>query len=139
MLLQITVGSTVYTIAVVEGMDIQLEWNGGTEPHYGSDIEVHSRGTRKATFDVTRWYFSDTHKEGLFFSLFENETKFTLSGLLQDNAGNPVPSQGNQATIAITNCMVYKFKPVTGAANDVIGEEASGSATNWITTIIPNT
>jgi hypothetical protein len=60
-------------------------------------------------------------------NLFASETSFSLSGQLYDNTGNSV----SNSTLKITGCKIMKYRPKTGAANDIIGEEASGNGTNW--------
>jgi hypothetical protein len=122
------VGSpTEYTVGVVEGMDIQLSYKGGPEPVYGSRIPIHSAGEFDATFTITRWYFADTGQEDLLLNLMQAELEFKLSGKLYDAKGNAV----SNSTLTLTGCRMYKYRPRTGGANDIIGEEASGSATYW--------
>jgi hypothetical protein len=60
-------------------------------------------------------------------NLFQSEVEFKLSGMLYDKSGQAV----SQSTLTITGCRLYKYRPRTGGANDIIGEEASGSGTNW--------
>ena len=123
----ITHGGTTYTVGVVEGMDIQMGYKGGPEPIYGQRIQVHSAGAFEVTFTLTRWYFADSGQEDLLLNLLQSETEFSLEGLLYDNAGNAV----SNSTLKITGCRIYKYRPRTGGADDIIGEEASGSGTGW--------
>lgn len=123
----ITHSGNTYTVGVVEGMDIQMGYKGGPEPIYGCRTPVHSAGSFEVTFTVTRWYFADSGQEDLLLNLFQSETEFSLEGLLYDNTGNAVSS----STLKITGCRIYKYRPRTGGADDIIGEEASGSGTGW--------
>ena len=127
MLVKATVGVTVYTIGVVEGFDINLGYEGGAEPYYGSRVRKHSAGSKTASFSITRWFFADATQESLLLDLFLNETLFTLEGDLIDNSGNPI----SNTKVSITNARLYKWRPRTGRADDIIGEEASGQATDW--------
>ena len=133
MRLVITSGLSSYTLGVVEGFDMQLGYEGGAEPYYGSRVRKHSAGSKNATFSITRWFYSDTGQQDLLMDLFQAETEFTLVGDLIDNAGSPIAT----TSTTLTGCRLYKWRPRTGAADDIIGEEASGEATNWSTTIAP--
>jgi hypothetical protein len=63
--------------------------------------------------------------------LFLAETEFDLEGDLQTNAGVAIPN----TRLKLTGCRMYKFRPRTGHADDIIGEEASGQATGWSTDV----
>lgn len=131
MLVKLVSGITTYTVGVVEGFDINMGYKGGPEPHYGSRIGVHSAGSKEATFAITRWFYADTGQENLLLDLFLAETEFTLEGDLQTNAGVAIPN----TQIQLLHCRMYKYRPRTGHADDIIGEEASGSATDWATNV----
>lgn len=127
-----TVNSKTYTVGVVEGIDIDLSYAGGPEPTYGTRIQRHSAGSKIAKFTVTRWYYADEGYEDLLLDLFDGETSFSLIGYLVDSAGSEIKHDGNSATkITITGCRLYRWRPKTGGADDIIGEEASGSGTDW--------
>jgi hypothetical protein len=137
MLIKATVGSTIYTIGVVEGFDIQLGYEGGAEPYYGSRIRKHSAGSKTITFSLTRWYYTDATQENLLFTLFQNEIEFDLEGDLITNQGVPIGGgETSNAVIEINDARLYKWRPRTGKADDIIGEEASGQATDWTVTIV---
>lgn len=127
MVVTITIGGTPYTVGVVEGMDIQIGYKGGPEPYYGSRTPKHSAGSREVTMTVTRWYYSDTGQEDLLLNLITDETEFDLEGSLVDKDGSSI----SNTTLKITGCRLYKYRPRTGGADDIIGEEASGSGTGW--------
>ncbi len=131
MLVSLTSGGTTYTVGVVEGFDINMGYAGGAEPYYGSRIRKHSAGSKEATFSITRWFYADTGQENLLLDLFLAETEFSLEGDLQTNAGVPIPN----TQLQLTGCRMYKYRPRTGHADDIIGEEASGQATNWSTNV----
>jgi hypothetical protein len=59
--------------------------------------------------------------------LLANETEFSLQGSLVDKDGSAI----SHTTLKITGCRLYKYRPRTGGADDIIGEEGSGSGTNW--------
>jgi hypothetical protein len=128
MVVTVTVGNgTPVTVGVVEGMDINLAWAGGPEPYYGSEQTKHSQGHQEATFNLTRWFFTDTGQEDLLLDLFAGQVEFELEGHLQDNQGNLIAN----SQIKITGCRLYKWRPRTGHANDIIGEEGTGSGRGW--------
>lgn len=133
MVLVITYGSTDYTLSVVEGLDISLGYEGGPEATYGTRLKSHSVGSKIASFTITRWYYSDPTQEDLLLDLFNGELEFTLKGSLQTNAGVAVPN----TTVEISNCLIYRWRPRTGGADDIVGEEASGYALDWTITVEP--
>jgi hypothetical protein len=123
----ITPSGHTYTVGVVEGMDITMSYKGGPEAIYGTRIQVHSAGAFDVTFTLTRWYFADAGQQDLLLNLMQSEVEFQLEGMLYDKSGQAV----SQSTLKITGCRIYKYRPRTGGANDIIGEEGSGSGTNW--------
>jgi hypothetical protein len=127
MVVKVTIGVTEYTVGVVEGLDMDLSYAGGPEPIYGSREQKHSAGSKSAKFTLTRWYFADEGQEDLLLDLFDEETEFTLSGNLVD-ADNVTISH---TKVTITGCRLYRWRPRTGGADDIIGEEAQGSGTGW--------
>ena len=122
-----TADGYTYTLGVVEGADITIGYKGGPEPIYGCRIPVHSAGSFEVSFTLTRWYFADDTQQDLLLNIFEQEMNFSLSGQLYDNSGCLIPN----SKLTITGCHIYKYRPRTGGADDIIGEEASGSGTNW--------
>jgi hypothetical protein len=133
MKVQIVAGTTTYTVGVVEGLDINLGYEGGAEPYYGSRVRRHSAGSKTATFTLTRWFYADATQEDLLLDLFSGELSFTLTGSLIDNSGVAIAN----TTVSITGCRLYKWRPRTGGADDIIGEEASGSGTDWTISVSP--
>lgn len=129
MVITVVIGVTTYTIGVVEGMDIQLGYAGGAEPYYGSRTRKHSAGSREVSFTITRWYYADAAQEDLFLNMITDETIFTLSGALVDKDGISITN----TTLTLTGCRLYKYRPKTGGADDVIGEEGNGQGTGWDT------
>lgn len=114
-------GVGTVTIGVAEGFDIDLSYEGGVEHRYGSRIGEHAVGGKTATFSLRRWYMSDTDKD-LLYDLFNDELVFTLTGEL-DGVSN--------SQISLSGCRIYRWRPRTGGANDIVGEEASGEALDW--------
>jgi hypothetical protein len=133
MVLVITYGSTDYTLSVVEGLDISLGYEGGPEAKYGSRLKSHSVGSKSASFTITRWYYADATQEDLLLDLFGGELQFTLKGSLQTNAGVAIAN----TSIQLNNCLIYRWRPRTGGADDIMGEEASGYALDWTITVEP--
>lgn len=127
LVLVVTIGATPYTLGCVEGSDIDLGYEGGPESCYGTRVKRHSAGSKKISFTLTRWYYADEGQEDLLLDLCDDETEFDLEGSLVDKDGNAI----SDTTIKITGCRVYNWKPRTGGAEDVIGEEARGYATDW--------
>jgi hypothetical protein len=113
------------TVGVVEGMDMELQWNGGIEHFYGSLTGRHAIGGKKGTYSLRRWFMADTDSD-LLFDLFDGKIPFSLSGEI-DGLSN--------SQLSLSNCIAYRYKPRTGSANDIIGEEVSGEAVSWSATI----
>jgi hypothetical protein len=105
MKVQIVSGGTTFTVGVVEGLDINLGYEGGAEPYYGSRVRKHSAGSKTASFTLTRWFY----------------------------AGNAIAN----TTVTITDCRLYRWRPRTGGADDIIGEEAQGQGTDWTIDVEP--
>lgn len=133
--LEIDYGGTTYVLAVIEGVDISIGFEGGPEAVYGTRIKSHSAGTKAASFTMTRWFYADAGQEDLFLDLFEGELEFSLVGDLISQTGADVA--GAQAFITLLACRIYRYRPRTGGADDIVGEEASGFATNWTISITP--
>lgn len=118
-------------VGLVEGTAYEFIKEGGIEPHYGSETGKHGIGTRKATFRIRRWMFVDTKKK-LLYDLFNGETLFTLEFGISDMADSPDFVAGMK--IVLSDCIGYRWNPITGATNDTIGEELIGEAVDWIDT-----
>ena len=125
----VKVGSDV--VGVVEGMGIEFIKEGGSEPHYGSATHKHAIGTRHGTFTIRRWMFVDTKKK-LLFDLYDNETAFSLTFGISDMAVAPDFVTGMK--ILLSDCVGYRWRPITGATNDIIAEELVGEFIDWIDT-----
>lgn len=120
------------TVGVVEGLSIELIKEGGIEFYYGSETGKHAKGTRHATFSIRRWFVTDTGSytildgvhsgDQLLYDLFNDDLPFALSGEVIDNT----PS-----LIYLSDCQIYRFRLVTGTANDIVAEEASGESVDW--------
>ena len=110
------------TIGVVEGASIELEIEGGIEHTYGSRSGKHAAGGKRATFSVRRWFMSDVDTD-LLYDLFNDELLFSLSGEIDGVAGS---------IVHLSDCRIYRWKPVMGGANDIVAEEASGEAVSWL-------
>ena len=127
LVIEVEIAGSTYTVGVVEGSDFDFGYEGGPESCYGTRIKSHSAGSKKITFTLTRWYYTDTGKEDLLLDLLINETSFILKGHLIDKAGVEI----SNTEFAITGCRLYGWKPRTGGAEDILGEEATGSGTDW--------
>lgn len=127
MVIQLKSGDEYVTIGCVEGSDIDFGYEGGPESCYGTRTKSHSAGSRKITFTLTRWYYTDTGQQDLLLDLFKNETSFSLKGYLIDKDENKIAN----TEIVVTGCRLYGWKPRTGSAEDIVGEEARGSGTGW--------
>ena len=140
MVIQIVSGVTTYTVGVVEGVDIDMTYAGGAEPTYGTRIRKHSAGSKQVKFSLSRWYYADSGQEDLLLDLFDAETSFSLVGYLVDMNGTEIKNDGTSATkITLTGCRLYRWRPKTGGADDIVGEEASGEATDWTLSVEPST
>jgi hypothetical protein len=114
------------TVGVVTGMDIALQHEGGTVTHYyGSFTGAIAEGGNRATFRVQRWFMSDSDKD-LLFDLFNDKAVFILSGELDAVSAS---------STSLLGCMANSWKLILGDANAIIGEEISGEATAWATTL----
>lgn len=127
LVLQVTIGETTYTVGCVEGSDIDFGYEGGPEACYGTRTKSHSAGSKRISFTLTRWYYTDVGQEDLLLDLFKDETSFTLKGHLVDKDGVTI----SDTEIVITGCRLYRWRPRTGGADDIVGEEASGFGTDW--------
>jgi len=127
LVLRVQIGAQWYTVGVVEGCDIDFGFEGGPEPCYGTRIKSHSMGSKRISFTITRWYYTDDDQEDLLLDLFTAETPFTLEGYLVNQSGVQI----SNTTIQLTGCKIYRWRPRTGGADDILGEEASGFATDW--------
>jgi len=114
------------TVGVVEAFDIDLSFEGGVEPYFGSRTGKHAKGGKRATFTLRRWFMADADTD-LLWDLFNLELPFSLSGELIDNAGASVANSKS----TLSDCQIYRWRPRTGAAGDIVAEEASGEAVNW--------
>ena len=114
------------TIGVVEGASIELEIEGGIVHTYGSRYGKHAAGGKRATFSVRRWFMTDTDTD-LLYDLFNDELLFFLSGEIDGITGS---------IVNLSDCRIYRWRPVMGGANDIVAEEASGEATSWLGTNI---
>jgi len=108
-------------VDVVEGANIELEKAGGIEGYYGSKTGKHSKGMKRATFSLRRWY-KDASDADLLFDIFDNDIPFSLSGEIDGVANSQV---------TITNCQLYRWRLVMSGINDIVAEEASGEGVNW--------
>lgn len=115
-----------YTLGVVEGYDIELIKEGGVTPYYDSETGKHAVGTRHATFRLRRWFKADDSNTDLIYDLFNDETHFDLWGELNDVAGS---------RIILSDCLIYRYAPRTGGANDIIAEEGTGEARDYSSNI----
>lgn len=120
--LSVKVNGYTYILGTVEASDIQLVKEGGVAFHYDSETGKHAIGTRHATFKLRRWFKTDTGKTDLIFTLCDKEIHFNLEGEVAGVSGS---------MLGLSDCVVYGYKPVTGAANDIISEEANGEAVDW--------
>jgi len=116
-------------VGVVEGMAVEFIREGGIEPHYCSETGKHAIGTKHATFSIRRWMYLDSKKR-LLYDLFNNQTQFCLEFGLTD-MGTP-PDFVSGTKIVLSDCVGYRWRPITGAANDIIAEELVGEAVDWI-------
>jgi len=115
-------------VGVVENMSVELIREGGVEPHYGSETGKHAIGTKHATFTLRRWMFLDTKKK-LLFDLFDLKTQFHLYFGISDMEAAPDFVDGMK--IMLSDCVGYRWRPITGAANDIVAEELIGEALDW--------
>lgn len=113
-------------IGYVEGMSIELMYEGGIEYVYGSQTGKKAIGTKHATFTIRRWFYADIDKD-LLFDLFNGETYFTLEGILLDANGNQIAN----SAIKLTNAFGLRWRPVLGTAGDTVAEELIGEAEDW--------
>lgn len=114
-------------VGVVEGFATEFIREGGIEPHYNSETGKHAIGTKHVTFSIRRWMWIDTKKR-LLFDMFHNSTEFNLDFGYSTN--QTTVDTGKKLTLS--GCIGYRWKPVTGAANDIVAEELVGEAIDWI-------
>ncbi|GAG61949.1 unnamed protein product [marine sediment metagenome] len=129
----VKVGSDI--VGVVENMSVEFIREGGIEPHYGSETGKHAIGTKHAIFTLRRWMFIDTKKK-LLFDLFDLKTQFSLVFGISDMTADPDFVAGMYITLS--DCVGYRWRPITGAANDIVAEELIGEAVDWDDTNFDN-
>lgn len=117
-------GSSDIFLGIVEGLSIELIKEGGIEFYYASETGKHAKGTRHATFTIRRWFGADETavKRGLLYELFNGDIPFSLIAKVDD--------QGDMM-VFLSDCEIYRWRPITGTANDIIAEEAVGEAVDW--------
>jgi len=116
------------TVGVVEGLSIEMIKEGGIEFYYDSETGAHAKGTRHATFTIRRWFMTDltgSEDKDLLFDMFNDDVVFNLIGDL------PQDYPTGKGKITLSACQIYRWRPVTGTANDIIAEEAVGEAVDW--------
>lgn len=113
-------GTQEITLSVVDGISIELLYEGGMEFLFGQDTGEVGLGPKHATFTIRRWFYDDTDKD-LLFDLFNGKISFDLKGNVATNA-----------VIRIRRCKGLRWRPVTGTANDTVAEELIGEAEDWI-------
>lgn len=117
-------GADTYILGVVEMMELEVLRDGKVE-HYYHDNRKHSVGMKRVRFRVRRWFKSDqSDRTNLLYNLHLNNTTFDLSEFLKDITGTFVG-------LTLNDCVIYRYAEVTGSANDVVAEEASGEALVW--------
>lgn len=115
-------------VGVVEGMASQFIREGGVEPNFMENEGEHTVGQEHFTFSIRRWLFIDPNKETLLFDLWNYKTKFTLTfGINEEEGELDDYSEGKR--LELQNCMGYRWRPITGTANDIVAEELVGEAT----------
>jgi hypothetical protein len=127
LVLTVIVDDTTYILGCVEGSDIDLGYEGGAESSYGTRIKRIGKGSKKASLTITRWYYADEGQEDLLLDLFKNEDVFDVEGYLIDKDGTQI----SDTTIKIIGVQMMNWKPRTGGAEDVLGEEGRALAVDW--------
>jgi len=124
------------TVDTVELVTLEVLHTGGVESKYGQDYDYqykprnrHAIGMKRCRFTIRKWYKADSSNTDLFYTLFDNDTEFTLKEYLAGLTGF--------AGLTITGCEIYNYTPTTGAANDIIQEEIIGEGTFYEEDIVP--
>lgn len=125
----IKVGTDI--VGLVEGFASEAIREGGIEPHYCSETGKHAIGTRHITFSIRRWMYLDPSQQKLLFNLWKNKTQFLLYFGLSDDAETPTDILTGTELI-LSDCVGYRWRPVTGAAGDIVAEELVGEAVDII-------
>ena len=125
---RVTVDNTL--VSVADLTDFNIIRKGGVESKYGmrgihSDRR-HCKGKKYITFVIRRWYKTDIFNQALFFNLHNNNTEFEIEQYLNGDF-----SVGDLIGIRFLECRSYKHRFINGNANDIIGEEISGSGTSF--------
>jgi len=116
------------TVDTVELVTLEVLHTGGVESKYGQDYDYqfkprnrHAIGMKRCRFTIRKWYKADSSNTDLFYTLFDNDTEFTLKEYLTGVTGF--------AGLEISECEIYTYTPTTGSANDIIQEEIIGEGT----------
>jgi hypothetical protein len=113
------------TVDTVELATLEVAHSGNVESKYGQDYDYqfkprnrHAIGMKRCRFTIRKWYKADGSNTDLFYTLFDNDTVFTLKEYLVGPTGF--------VGLEISECEIYTYTPTTGAANDIIQEEIVG-------------
>lgn len=106
------------TVGCVESGSVERTRDGGVTHFYGSIYGKHSGGGVKSTFSLRRAYKADTDTS-LLYDLAKNAVPFSLTAELSGVSGS---------IITLSDCEAYVYRPVMGAANDIMAEEITGEA-----------
>jgi len=123
----IITSTTTYTIGEVSALDIDIGYEGQPEPQYSSRNKSHNSGSKKISFSLSRWFYSDIQYEDLFLNLINDETEFTIKTNLIDKDGVNIPN----TVIKLTGCKALNWKELSGGPEDVLGEQITGFGTDW--------
>ena len=124
--IDIDVAGSVSTLNATS-FDCSVEYVGEANAHYGSRIKSHSAGSKIVKFTLTRMFYDGGSNEALLIGLFRDETEFDFDTYIVDKDG----VSKNLVTLSFDNCRIYGWKQVTGAPDDIIGEQITGYATDF--------
>jgi len=112
-------------LGVVELANLEIRREGGVE-HYYHNIDGHVIGMRRAQFTIRRWFKADDEQTSLLYALYDTKTEFRLEEYLN------ISATGTEFLgLTLDNCTIYNWRLVTGTANDIVSEQATGEAEIW--------
>ena len=112
-------------VGVVEGFVNEAIKNGGVEANYKNNAGRHAKGSIFMPFSIRRWMYIDPNKKRLLYDLWKNKTHFMLHFGLHDGDYENFDSQ---TEFVLSDCVAYRWRPITGSPNDIVAEEIVGDA-----------
>lgn len=125
--MRLTVAGVVLDVIAEVNVEISLE-SSAVEKSYDAETGKQAYGTKNCSFTVRRWLKAGSPATtGLLFSLFDNDTEFTL---MEEPTSVPIASA--DPIMVLKECEIYRWSPLSDKSGSVVAEGAQGFGTYWI-------